>query len=75
MQKRQATAPSGSRRSKQASVANADDIFSTPGKNTEDAPKYFQKRMNNQSQKRRSNDYIDGVVRRSNDPLGDMSRK
>ena len=48
MQKRQATAPGGSRKSKQLSVSNADEIFSKSGRkpdykgDTEDAPKYFQ---------------------------------
>ena len=32
---------------------------------TEDAPKYFQQRMNSQNNKKRNNSYFDGVVRKT----------
>ena len=80
MQKRQAHAQG--QRSKAASIANADEIFSrASGKqdiagNTEDGPKYFQKRLNSQQQKRRTQSYFDGVVRRNtNDPMRDIAKQ
>ena len=62
-------------------MANADEIFSRSGSkvnyqgNTEDAPKYFQQRMSSQQAKKRNNSYFDGVVRRTNDPLGEISKQ
>ena len=81
MQKRQATAPGGSRQSRRASVTNADEIFSKSGRkvdykgNTEDAPKYFQQRINSQNNKKRNNSYFDGVVRKTSDPLGEITKQ
>ena len=80
MQKRQANAQG--QRSKANSIANADEIFSRASAkqdiagNTEDGPKYFQKRLNSQQQKRRTQSYFDGVVRRNtNDPMRDIAKQ
>ena len=81
MQNRQAAGSAVSRLSRKTSVANADEIFSNKRSKVEyngnsgDAPKYFKKRLSSQQSKRRNNSYFDGVVRRTNDNIADLSKQ